>query len=563
MSDAAKICWKRLPPDSWLQVMEELTSDSFEAHDEQLEQEQGRSSPPDVLTSNVLAHPGDSEPFEVFICSEAGKPIYSYNKRRDEEFVVTLMPLMTAMINFFRDAQKEDLKSVTSAAGLRITFAIRPPLILVLVTHMLSAVDPVLCFTQLYAEIVSILTLKTLKSVFDQRSAYDLRRLLGGSEKLIDTLIDEGLLKNQLSMRRKVRFDPAVGGDVVVPSAASPLVQGFLTSLPHAPPAGRPSNGQSPTQPAHPGGGFSCRSISSRSLVSIMPLNPATRESVTNALISSVTSTDSSILFALLFQRNLYQSASEVLPGSESIVRSNFSSSEFDLQSNLLVTVHNNAPKKAKLNPLDIQLLSALIAASEGQLVSAESLWLPVCIPRVDSQAFIHGHISYLTQSTATTPSSDAASHIQKKMCLLLLTMDREDFSKCQHVRDTLSERLNKVRISASPFSELVIPQLQMFCYFSVKPHCIMYRSLPFVEQTHFNRLVNFVSARMTSSGFKTFWFQSDDHQVILLGWHSPSFTLYFQFDVTVSPGEALSAASAVVKWIKREEEKVKLKDYQ
>lgn len=544
--------------------MDELISNSSEAPDEGHEEEQERNCPAGMLTSCVLAHPGDSEPFEVFICSEAGKPIYSYNKTRDEEFVVTLMPLMTAMINFFRDAQKEDLKSLTSAGGLRITFSIKPPLILVLVTHLLSAIDPILCITQLYAEIVSILTLKTLKSVFDQRSAYDLRRLLGGSEKLIDTLIDEGLLKNQLSLRRKVRYDPAVGGDVVVPSAASPLIQGFLTSIPPSPPPGRTSNGQSSGQSALPVGGFSSRSIGSRSLVPILPLNPATRESVTNALISSVTSTDSSILFALLFQRNLYHSASEVLPGSESVVRSNYNNStEFDLESNLLITVHNNAPKKAKLNPLDIQLLLTLIAASEGQLESAESLWLPVCIPRVDSQAFIHGHISYLTQSTATTPSCDAASHIQKKLCLLLLTMDREDFSKCQHIRDTLSERLNKVRITAAPFTELIIPQLQMFCYFSIKPHCIMYRSLPYVEQTHFNRLVNFVSARMTSSGFKTFWFQSDDHQVILLGWHSPSFTLYFQFDVTVSPGEALTAASTVVKWIKREEEKVKLKDYQ
>lgn len=552
--------------------MEQLKIDSVECHEQHLpddcddeEEEKLKHLTPEILSSGVLCHPGDSEEFDVFICSEAGKPIYSYNKKRDEEFVVTLMPLMTAMINFFRDVQKEDLKSLTSAGGLRITFSMKPPLILVLVTHLLSAVDPVLLITQLYAGIISILTLKTLKSVFDQRSAYDLRRLLGGSEKLIDTLIDEGLLKNQLSLRRKIRFDPAVGvSHVHSASLSTPLIQAFLTSFPPTPQPGRLSNGQSAGQSSLTAGGFSINSISSRSLVPILPLNPATRESVTNALTSSVTCCESSVLFALLFQRNLYHSANEVLPGSESVVRSNYyAGHEFDLESNLLITVHNNSPKQAKLNPLDIQLLSTLIAASEGQLASAESLWLPVCIPRVDSQAFIHGHISYLTQSTVTSPSTDATSHIQTKLCLFLLTMDREDFNKCQHIRDTLSERLNKVRIAAAPFADLPIPQLQMFSYFSIRPHCIMYRNLPFVEQTHFNRLVNYVSARMTSSGFKTFWLQSDDHHVTLLGWHSPSFTLYFQFDVTVSPGEALAAASSVVKWIKKEEEKVKLKDYQ
>jgi len=66
----------------------------------------------------------------------------------------------------------------------------------------------------------------------------------------------------------------------------------------------------------------------------------------------------------------------------------------------------------------------------------------------------------------------------------------------------------------------------------------------------------------MTTSGYKTFWYASLDHSVCLLGWHSPSFVVYFQFDAITSHGEALSAASQVVKWIKKEEDKIKLKDY-
>ncbi|KAI1298770.1 Vacuolar fusion protein MON1 -like protein A [Halotydeus destructor] len=150
----------------------------------------------------VARKPGDI--FEVFICSEAGKPIYCFRKDRDEEFVVTLMGVCQALINFFIDSEKDLLKCIITASGLKVTFAIKTPLIIVVVTHILSPVDAQLVTTQVYAQIVSILTKKTLKSVFEQRPTFDLRRLLGSSEKLIDTVVQEGILGPVYIIKRTV-----------------------------------------------------------------------------------------------------------------------------------------------------------------------------------------------------------------------------------------------------------------------------------------------------------------------------------------------------------------------
>ena len=505
-----------------------------------------------AISSQFSANPPDSHLFEVYICSEAGKPIYCYNKLRDDEFVVTLMGICQAMMNFFLDAEKDELKSITTCSQLQINFATRTPLIIVVVTHRLSAIDPQLVINQIFAQTVSILTLKTLKTVFEQRPTFDLRRLLGGSEKLLDSLIDEGLLKNPLCLRKRVKFS---GYDS---DKKWSTVYGYLTSVPTHNVTSKPSLTHS-TGSSNPSF-HANRRHGSRALIPVLPLIPATRESITNSLQSSVTSTKSDVIFALIFQRRLPPE-----PSIECSQEQVLQNGEIDLNSILLVTVYNNCPKVAKLHPLDIQLVLTLVVGSTGQLASAESVWMPFCMPRVDSSAFIHGHISYLNQSANTAPSSNVASssQITEKLVLVLLTAEREDFTKCQHIRDTLCERLNKVRFSPAPFGSISLPQVQMFSYVSIKPQCIIYRSLPFLDLTEFDQMVNYVASRMLTSGYKTFWMQSESHRVVLVGWHSPSFMLYFQADLTMTHGEALTAASNIIKWIKREEEKIKIKDYQ
>lgn len=545
---------------------------------------------------------GSKRTFEVFICSEAGKPIYCFNDSRDDEFVVTFMGVCQALINFFIDSEKDLLKTITTARGLRITFAVKTPLILVVVTDALSPISPNLVINQVFSQIISILTLKTLKSVFEQRPTFDLRRLLSGSDKLIDTLIDDCLVGNPLYSRQQLTSKAS--------KAHAPFeVFGFLTStttqqlnnLRPSSQTGAASPAILPNTPLLTNNSKS-RGHGGRVLIPVLPLNPSIRDSITNTIMSSITTTPSNVLFAVLFQIKVrsygipgpdFDADSTRIdqtddasclagdkieassPNTESPVEASATSEsnqeERDFNKIHLITIVNYNVKKAKLHPLDIQLLQGLVIASDCQLSSAESLWLPICLPRVDSGAFIHAHISYLNQldlSRPSTPSntgasSSASSSSNTRLCLVLLTADREDFSRCQHTKELVNERLNKVQLQASGFSDLNISQVQSFYYQSVKPYSLLYRSWPHLDQTAFNKLVAYIAYRMMESKLKMLWLQSDRHQTALLGWRTSSFSFFGQFDATITPNDVITVAANIQKWVKKEEDKVKLRDYQ
>ncbi|RWS17168.1 vacuolar fusion protein MON1 A-like protein [Dinothrombium tinctorium] len=468
----------------------------------------------------------EKQPFDVFVLSEAGKPIYSYRKRED---IVTLLPLCQALCNYFYDTQNDYLRFITTSGGLKITFCTKTPLILVVVTHCLSGIDPNIVVNQVHSQITSILTGRTLKNVFEQSPTFDLRRLLTGSEKMVDTLVEEGLLMNKATQCKQIVTKDGL------------LVECFLSfGLTSA--AGHcrsnsalnqsTSNIYQPKQRSH-----------IRVMVPILLLQPSIRDSITNILLSSVTSNCSNILFSLLIQ--IKCNANNSLPSGENF--SNYLNTK-------LITIINHNSKVNKLSPSDAQLLQTLVIASENQLCSAESLWLPICLPRFDSSAFMHAHISYLNASTQSTGNN---------MCLILLTTNREDFHKCQMVKESVRERLSKIQLTSPHLGDLNIPHLQVFWYQSLRSQSVFYRVSPQISVTKFNSLIHFMASRMLTSNLKSFWFRSDQHKITLLGWHSPTFQIYVQFDVTVTQSSCLSAAQSIIKWIKNEEGKFVFKDYQ
>lgn len=530
-----------------------------------------------TMTSSTFTHVGHYMPFELFVCSEAGKPVYFYNKSLDDEFVVTLVGVIQAMVNFYQDANTDELKCINTLAGLRVTFCIKSPLIIVLVTEKLSPIDPTLVINQVFACIVSILTFQTLKKVFNERPSFDLRMLLSGSEKVIDTLIDEGLHKNPLTISKRVILSKSVTKSLPF------YVCGYLTSMP---------TNTSITSSLGTSNTFTGRTVhktTSRALIPVMPLAANVRDSLTNALSSAISSVSSSIVFAILFHLKTERSVTPTKSicdesGSTGLLEI-LPNTSLDLDSCQLITIHSQCPKRAKLNPLDVQLISSLVISSEGQLASAESLWLPICIPRVDTDGFFHAHISYISVSTeqqpvqvtnvttsssstsssesSSTSSTSASSRV--KICSILLATDKEDFDQCQQIKNNFTKKISTLKIPSATFTDLNMPFLQSMVYYSTaKPTAIIYRNSPFVPYTNFKKLINYLPHRMTSlPNFKTFWLHSDDQQVTILGWSSSNFTIYFQFNSTVNHSEALIAASNALKWIKKEEDKFKLKDYQ
>lgn len=117
-----------------------------------------------------------------------------------------------------------------------------------------------------------------------------------------------------------------------------------------------------------------------------------------------------------------------------------------------------------------------------------------------------------------------------------------------------LTEPLREIR---SAISELGQHHLQYICHQTPR-HCIMWQAS---TQTEFSPLNYYLIDRMQRSSLKTCWLRSSREQVALLGWHSTTFQLYAQFDVTVSQYEALDTVQSFIKWFKKEEDKLIIKD--
>lgn len=122
----------------------------------------------------------------VFVLSESGKPIFS--QHGDEDELASLMAVMQAMVSYVID-MGDVLKSM-SAGGKQIAFLHKGPLILVAVTQgSESASQLAVQLTYVYHQILSILTLGQLTRIFERKPGFDLRKMLAGSERLIQSLV--------------------------------------------------------------------------------------------------------------------------------------------------------------------------------------------------------------------------------------------------------------------------------------------------------------------------------------------------------------------------------------
>ena len=120
-----------------------------------------------------------------FILSEAGKPIYS--RHGDEDQLASLMAVMQATVSFVQD-MGDNIRAIRSK-GTTIVFLNRKPLILVGVSHMLDNVTQLIVqMTYMYHQVLSVMTQSQLTRIFDQKKGYDLRKMIAGSERLLDSL---------------------------------------------------------------------------------------------------------------------------------------------------------------------------------------------------------------------------------------------------------------------------------------------------------------------------------------------------------------------------------------
>ncbi|XP_029455490.1 vacuolar fusion protein MON1 homolog A [Rhinatrema bivittatum] len=123
----------------------------------------------------------------VFVLSEAGKPVYS--RYGSEEALSSTMGVMMALVSFL-EVEKNVIKSI-HADGYKVVFVRRSPLVLVAVARTRQSEQEIAQeLLYIYYQILSLLTWTQLNHIFQQKQNYDLRRLLVGSERITDNLLD-------------------------------------------------------------------------------------------------------------------------------------------------------------------------------------------------------------------------------------------------------------------------------------------------------------------------------------------------------------------------------------
>ncbi|OQV20276.1 Vacuolar fusion protein MON1-like protein A [Hypsibius exemplaris] len=125
---------------------------------------------------------------QLFVFSNSGKPVYT--RHGDEDRLVTLCGVMQAIVSVVNDTNDNQLWSMR-AIGTTISFLIRTPLVLVTVAKTgESDRQLVLYLNYVYDFIISVLTAPQLSRIFIRYPNFDLRRMLSGTEKILDRLVD-------------------------------------------------------------------------------------------------------------------------------------------------------------------------------------------------------------------------------------------------------------------------------------------------------------------------------------------------------------------------------------
>ncbi|XP_037877067.1 protein SAND [Bombyx mori] len=236
--------------------------------------------------------------------------------------------------------------------------------------------------------------------------------------------------------------------------------------------------------------------------------------------------------------------------------------------------------KKYTLHPSDIHLLFNLIRSSES-FKTAES-WTPICLPKFDATGFLHGHVSYISEDC--------------QACLLLLTVQRDAFTTLSQAKHTIAEKMRRANClvainnalnrneelsTTKPLKHIGIPEIRHFMY-KCKSTAQLFSSDPIsLDRLQDYRLRHkeggdIVDKKITKlsdidyvRNYRKFCNQihcvatpaklifRSSSQDTILSWVTNGFELYVTFDPLMEKDHAIKAVDRLLRWIKKEEERI------
>ncbi|XP_064162724.1 vacuolar fusion protein MON1 homolog A [Anguilla rostrata] len=212
--------------------------------------------------------------------------------------------------------------------------------------------------------------------------------------------------------------------------------------------------------------------------------------------------------------------------------------------------------KDQYLHHMDLHLLYNLVGSSSS-FREGEG-WTPICLPKFNTAGFFHAHISYLE------PALD--------LCLILISTDREDFFTLSDCKRRFLERLRRrstyqalqeaLLAPSYPVSQVGIPELRHFVYKSKSSGLYTSPEIPIPyqseeEQERLMGLYQYLHSRMHHPTRPLRFIYHCAERENLLSWVTSGFELYLCFSPLGTKALAISAINKLLKWIRKEEDRL------
>ncbi|THV03869.1 DUF254-domain-containing protein [Dendrothele bispora CBS 962.96] len=436
-------------------------------------------------------------PREYFILTDAGKPVFTSRSGNDDSDDMTSTIGIMQALISVFIDDGDKLRCI-NAGKTRMTFLQRTPLYYVCVSSWGEPESVTRSHLEyLHLQVLSIVTAAQLRKIFERRTNFDLRRLLNGAETFLTAMIG------------RLEFDLAM----------------------------------------------------SSSSLHCMKLDPVLRKRAAEALVP--TSKMKDILYMILIAR------SQVI----TLIR----------------------PKKHSIHPADLHILLNTMQTPSIAKSQAAAQWIPVCLPKFNPSGFVNAYISHLTRSDDLTPRpstihSSGVAEGQGKA----LEFD-EDYSElslvcisgggefetvrtwCATVTKkleddgTLTALWSTLQSGKAEYtvSELGIPGLRHFIY---KSRAQVQVTFPVFDDpydspnerrritTLYQILHDGIHAKSgQEKPLKLQYIRTEKECV--MGWITQPFELYITLSPLLPKSAAVGAANSVARWVKKDENKLFLRD--
>ncbi|KAF7792599.1 hypothetical protein EIP86_003695 [Pleurotus ostreatoroseus] len=445
---------------------------------------------------------------QYFVLTDAGKPVF-ISRQEDEESdqFTSVIGLMQALISVFID-DGDKLRCINTG-GTRITFLMRSPLYYACVS---SWGEP-------ESVILSIVSAEQLRRMFQRRNNFDLRRLLGGAEPLLFSLLDrlEFDLAMSTSSLHCLKLEPGLRKAIAESLVPTTKIKDIL---------------------------YVVMIAQGRVITLVRPRKHSIHPSDLHILINTVHSP--SIINA--------SAAASFLP----ICLPKFNQQAF-------VNAYITFPRRDDSAPVT--------PAPSGELVASEG--------GADRQTVSEAEQSHAAEEPDSTPSTPRQEPESKTEITLVCVCGLTELEAVRGWCATVSEKLERdgmmqalvdsIAEGRSEYSvgDLSIPGLRHFLYKSRPQVQVTMPTFedPYDDLNEKRRLVtlyqtlhdNIHAKSGQESTLKLQCLRTERESV--MGWITQPFELYLAMSPLLPKSALVNAANAIAKWVKREEKRLFLRD--